>query len=174
MTSSFISCHNDLSRNLDYVSLSSRFPSGMPNFENPPTRPLMSLYHGMRGLCSRCGEGPLFRRGLKAWERCSACDLRYQRNQGDVWMFVIMMNRIPVALGVAIVYFGFRAASLETSILFFLSLAGPLLATVRHRQGIALALDYLSRVYLPDSSDEIHKERALANTEAIRRSRMAV
>lgn len=145
----------------------------MPDFENAQTRPVASLYRGMRGRCPRCGEGPLFRRGLEAWERCSSCDLRYQRNQGDVWMFVILMNRIPVAVGVAVVFFGFRAASLETSILFFVSLAGPLIATVRHRQGIALALDYLSRVYLPDSSDEIHRARARESIEAIRRSRMA-
>lgn len=67
----------------------------------------------MRGLCPRSGEGALFRRGLEAWERCSSCSLRYQRNQGDIWMFVILMNRIPVAIGVATVFFGFRAASLE-------------------------------------------------------------
>ncbi|HUF18032.1 MAG TPA: hypothetical protein VMS12_08330, partial [Thermoanaerobaculia bacterium] len=50
-------------------------------------RPLTTLYRGMRGLCPRCGEGALFRRGLEAWERCSSCSLRYQRNQGDIWMF---------------------------------------------------------------------------------------
>jgi uncharacterized protein (DUF983 family) len=125
----------------------------------------------MRGTCPACGEGALFRRGLATWERCSACNLRYQRNQGDIWMFVIIMNRIPILFGIAAIFFGFRAASLGTSILFFVSLAGPLIATARHRQGIALALDYLSRVYFPDSSDEIHRERALEKIEEIRRSR---
>lgn len=123
-------------------------------------RILTPISRGMRGRCPRCGEGRLFRRGLEVWKRCSECGLQLQRNQGDLAMFVVIMNRIPVMLGVAIVYLGFRAASLGTTLLFVVLLAAPLLATVRHRQGIALALDYLSRLYLPDSSDELHRERS--------------
>lgn len=69
---------------------------------------------------------------------------------------MIITDRIPVLFGIALVYFGFRAESwLGTAAVFF-ALAAPLVATLRHRQGLALALDYLWRVYLPDPSDEIH------------------
>ena len=39
--------------------------------------------------------------------------------------------------------------------LFFLAIAGPLFATMPQRQGVALALSYLSRVWFPDESDTI-------------------
>lgn len=44
------------------------------------------------------------------------------------------------------------------AIAFFAALIIPLIATMRERQGLAMAFDYLSRVYLPDPSDEIHAE----------------
>ena len=157
--------------------MSRKLPPFLQRMDSPVAetfrvRLLGAISRGMRGRCPRCGEGELFRRGLEAWKRCSECGLQFQRNQGDIWMFVIMMNRIPVMLGVAIVYFGFRAASLGTSLLFVILLAGPLLATVRHRQGIALALDYLSRLYFPDTSDELHRARALEQIARIRQSRL--
>jgi hypothetical protein len=40
---------------------------------------------------------------------------------------------------------------------FLLALLVPMIATIRARQGLALALDYLSRLYFPDPSDEIHR-----------------
>ena len=36
------------------------------------------------------------------------------------------------------------------------AMAVPLVLTIPHRQGLAIALDYLSRVHFPDPSDEIH------------------
>ena len=52
------------------------------------------------------------------------------------------------------------------ALLGLVAMALPLLATMRNRQGLALALDYLSRVYLPDPSDEIHGGRELSESEA--------
>jgi len=46
-----------------------------------------------------------------------------------------------------------------TAVLFF-AVVTPLLLTVRERQGVALSLDYLSRLYFRDPSDEIHSQRA--------------
>ncbi|MEA2491153.1 MAG: hypothetical protein QOH21_2945 [Acidobacteriota bacterium] len=129
-----------------------------------PARPRLRevLRRGVRGTCPRCGEGPLFRRGIQAHERCSACNLQFQRNYGDTWMFIILLDRVPILFGIVAVYFGFRATDWMLATAFFLALAIPMIATVRHRQGLALALDYLSRVYMPDPSDEIHGGRAIA------------
>lgn len=90
----------------------------------------------------------------------------FQRNYGDIWMFMLILDRIPILLGIVIVYFGFRATNWMAAAAFALVMAVPLIATMRNRQGLALALDYLSRVYLPDPSDEIHGGRELSESEA--------
>jgi uncharacterized protein (DUF983 family) len=116
------------------------------------TRPRLgaTVRRGLRGRCPRCGEGALFQRWIKTHERCSACQLQYQKNYGDIWIFIILMDRIPVVFALAALYFGFRVSGPAEAIAFFLALAIPLIATMRQRQGVALALDYLTRVYLPD------------------------
>src|SRR2546423_10181407 len=116
----------------------------------------LALRRGLRRRCPRCGEGPLFRRGIRTFERCSACDLLYQRDNGDTWMFTIITDRIPILIGIALVYFGFRPDNWLATTALFVGLALPMLATIRERQGVALAMDYLSRLYLVDPSDEIH------------------
>jgi uncharacterized protein (DUF983 family) len=116
-----------------------------------------AVRRGWRRRCPRCGEGPLFRRWLTVYERCSACNLLYQRNQGDTWMFMIITDRIPILFGIALVYFGFQSTNWIAAAAFFVAMAVPMIATLPRRQGLALALDYLSRLYLPDPSDEIHR-----------------
>ena len=119
-------------------------------------RMIDALRRGLRRRCPRCGEGPLFRRGIRTFERCSECGLLYQRNNGDTWMFTVITDRIPIVFGIAVVYFGFRPENWMATAALFLAMAAPMLASIRERQGLALAMDYLSRLYLPDPSDEIH------------------
>jgi uncharacterized protein (DUF983 family) len=121
---------------------------------NPPIR--VALLRGLRRRCPRCGEGQLFRRWLKTYERCSECHLLYQRDYGDTLMFMIITDRIPILFGIAFLYFGIHPTGWLSTAFFFGALSVPLLATLRERQGLALALDYLLRVYLRDPSDEIH------------------
>ena len=90
------------------------------------------------------------------WDRCPACNLQYQTNFGDTWMFIIILDRVPILFGVAAVYFGYQSTDWRLATLFFIVLAVPLFATVRERQGLAIALVYVWRIYLPDPSDEIH------------------
>ncbi|HET7434144.1 MAG TPA: hypothetical protein VFN10_05460 [Thermoanaerobaculia bacterium] len=117
------------------------------------------LKRGLRRRCPRCGEGQLFRRMIEAYDRCPVCGVLYQRNYGDIWMFVIITDRLPIMAGVVAIFFGFRSASMPNAFLFFAILAVPLAVTFRERQGLALALDYLWRIYIPDPSDEIHDGR---------------
>ena len=108
------------------------------------------LKRGWRSRCPRCGEGPLFRRGIAVNERCSSCGLRFQHNNGDTWMFMIITDRIPILFAVAALYFGFIGTTSSSNLWFFLVFALPLIATIRARQGLAISLDYLFRVYIRD------------------------
>jgi uncharacterized protein (DUF983 family) len=114
------------------------------------------LRRGLRRRCPRCGEGALFRRGIAFHQRCSVCQLQFQRNNGDTWMFMIITDRIPLLIAIAALYFGFIATTWTGTAIFCVAVAVPMIATIRQRQGLALALDYLSRVWFRDPSDEIH------------------
>jgi uncharacterized protein (DUF983 family) len=123
----------------------------------PRRRPSVGtvLRRGLRRCCPRCGEGPLFERGIRPLPRCSACHLLYQRDYGDTWIFIILTDRVPIVFGIAAVYFGFHPHTWTAILGFFVALALPLLATMRQRQGLALALDYLSRVHFTNPDDEV-------------------
>jgi len=123
-----------------------------------------ALLRGLRRRCPACGEGQLFQRGLKTFERCSECNLLYQRDHGDTLMFMIITDRIPILFGIAFLYFGIHPTGWLTTAFFFGALSVPLLATLRERQGLAIALDYLLRVYLRDPSDEIHGGRVYSRS----------
>lgn len=124
----------------------------------PPRSSILTvLSRGLRRRCPRCGEGRLFQRGIRAFERCASCRLQFERNFGDTWMFTIITDRIPIFAGIVALYFGWRASGWMSASMFFVLMAVPLIATISHRQGLAIALDYLSRLYLPDPSDEIHR-----------------
>ena len=117
-----------------------------------------TLMRGLRKRCPRCGVGPLFRKWIRFYERCPECGLLYQRNYGDTWLFIVITDRIPLLFGIAALYFGFVSISWGGTAALFFAVATPLLLTIRERQGLALALDYLSRIYFRDPSDELHAE----------------
>ena len=119
-----------------------------------------ALWRGLRRRCPRCGEGALFQRFLKTHERCSECNLLYQRDYGDTLGFMIITDRIPILFGIAFLYFGLHPNGWLSTAIFFGALSVPLLATLRERQGLALALDYLLRLHFRDESDELHGGRA--------------
>jgi uncharacterized protein (DUF983 family) len=120
---------------------------------NPPLK--VALLNGLRRRCPRCGQGQLFLRGLKTYERCSECDLLFQRDYGDTLMFMIITDRIPILFGIAALYFGIHPNGWASTVFFFAALSIPLLATLRERQGLAIALDYVVRVKFSDPSDEL-------------------
>jgi hypothetical protein len=65
------------------------------------------------------------------------------------------MDRIPLFFGVAALFFGFRVTTFLSGAIFITLLAIPMIATVRHRQGLALALDYLWRARINDPADPV-------------------
>ena len=71
------------------------------------------------------------------------------------------MDRLPILLGIAVLFFGFRIYNWWSGVLFLGMMVIPMAATVRHRQGIAIAIDYLWRVHAKDPSDELHGGRTV-------------
>ena len=65
------------------------------------------------------------------------------------------MQALAILFGIAALYFGLVSISWSGTIALFVAVAVPMLATIRERQGLALALAYLSRLYFRDPSDEI-------------------
>lgn len=133
-------------------------PDGPDRTQRESTHPGIrrTLWRGARRLCPHCGRGPLYVRGIKLHDRCNVCGLRYLRNQGDTWLYIVVMDRIPIAIGLILIYFfGLHTPTWPQALLFFAALAIPLLATTPQRQGIAVALNYLSRVYFRDPSDDL-------------------
>ena len=115
-----------------------------------------TLWRGARRRCPHCGRGPLFIRWDTLHDQCNVCGLRYLQNQGDLWLYVIVMDRIPIAIGLILIYFfGLHTPTWPQALLFFVAMAAPLVATTPQRQGIAVALNYLSRVYFRDPSDNL-------------------
>ena len=133
----------------------------------PRPRLLPTVWRGVRRRCPHCGRGPLFVRWVTLHRRCSACGLVYLRDQGDAWFFWIVMDRIPILLGIAAIFFGFRITTWLNGLGFLLAVAGPLVATMPQRQGVAVALAYLSRVYFRDPSDAL--PAPLDNARSLRR-----
>ena len=115
-----------------------------------------ALGRGVLRKCPNCGRGPVFARWVRMRHDCPVCGLVYLRNQGDTWAFLVIMDRIPIAIGlILVVFFGVRGFDWVTGTLFFSALVIPLIVTMPHRQGVAVALNYLSRVYFRDPSDEL-------------------
>ena len=65
------------------------------------------------------------------------------------------MDRIPLLCGIAAIFFGFRVTTWVSGLLFFGAIARPLVVTMPQRKGIALAINYLSRVHFRDPSDAL-------------------
>lgn len=65
-------------------------------------------------------------------------------------MFMIVTDRIPILAGIVALYFGLIGTTAASNYVFFFAIAVPLVATIRARQGLAIALDYLFRMYVRD------------------------
>jgi uncharacterized protein (DUF983 family) len=101
-----------------------------------------AIRRGWSKRCPHCGRGLLFIGWNKPHRHC-----------GDVWWVWIVTDRIPIGIGIVFLYFGFRVRSLWMGVVFFGSLALPLLLTIPRRYGLAIAITYLIRRRWPDPKD---------------------
>lgn len=109
-----------------------------------------SIKNGLRRRCPQCGVGPLFSGWMTLRDRCPHCGLVYEPGAGDTWAFWIVADRIPMAIAIAAVYFGFGPRSWIQGGLVIAGVAMVLIATIPQRIGVVTALDYVSRRWWPD------------------------
>ncbi len=114
-----------------------------------------AIARGARRRCPHCGRGAIFSGFAHHLSRCSVCGLVYERNPGDTWAFTIIGDRLPLALLIILLYFGFGRSHDLLGTTTFVVLAGLLIVTAPMRWGIGIALHYLSRVYWPDPDDPV-------------------
>ena len=116
---------------------------------------MKALARGLSKRCPHCGRGAMFSGWSHQLDRCDVCGLVYERNAGDTWFFTVIGDRIPMAIGIVLVYFGVANATRGMDIAVFGALIGLLIWTTPNRWGIGIALHYLSRLYWPDPGDPI-------------------
>ena len=106
---------------------------------------LQAIGRGLRRRCPRCGQGPIFERFIDVRDRCAICGFVFEERSGDTWGFWVLLDRLFLAIPLVIMLLGFATSSLRLRLLLIGLLLIPLIATMPHRQGVAIALDYLFR-----------------------------
>ena len=114
-----------------------------------------AVRRGWSKHCPHCGEGSLFIGWNKPHRHCPVCGYLYEKDYGDVWWVWIVTDRIPVAVGIIFVYFGFRVTNWKVGVLFFGSLLLPLVLTIPRRYGLAIAITYWIRRRWPQPEDRL-------------------
>ena len=61
------------------------------------------LWRALRLRCPRCGRSPLYARYFRMHERCAACGLRYEREQGYFVGAIYINYAVTVAVAVSVV-----------------------------------------------------------------------
>ena len=111
------------------------------------------ILRGLRKRCPRCGKGPLFRRFIRLHTHCSSCGLALGDRPGDTWGFWVIGDRIFIIVPMVLLYFGFTPESQWARLLFLALVVIPLIATMPHRFGVCLAIDYMTRSLSRDEDD---------------------
>jgi uncharacterized protein (DUF983 family) len=117
-----------------------------------------AITRGWRNRCPHCGRGKLFATFTRHLQACRDCGLVYERNAGDTWAYTVFGDRIPVALLIALVYFGVFRGHRTLGVACFVAVFALFLWTSPRRWGVGIALHYLTRVYWPDDSDPVPPE----------------
>jgi len=104
------------------------------------------LLRGWRRRCPHCGQGKIYQGWLKMHEHCPACDFKYLADQGDLWVYLVVIDRAAFLFPLVVLIY-FRLNNPDT-VWFYLSSATVLfllIYTFPHRNGVGLALDYYFR-----------------------------
>jgi len=104
------------------------------------------LGRALRLRCPRCGRSPLYARWFRMHERCAACGLRYEREQGYFVGAIYINYAVTVAIAVGVVLgldwtVGLTLAQ-QLAIGVALGALVPL-AFFRHARSLWLVVNYL-------------------------------
>ena len=113
---------------------------GMAPRSRPPL--FQTLARGLRLLCPRCGEGPLFAGWNRLHEHCPVCGLELERRVGDTWFFMYMSTAgLTGSLVVAMFLIRPRVIWIGQLVVCLAAIA-IIGFSLPYRKGIAVALDY--------------------------------
>jgi|SRR5712671_5534197 len=117
---------------------------------------LTALARGLLKRCPHCGLGRIYTGWAHEENACPACGLVYEPTEGDTWAFTIIGDRIPVAAGIIVVYFGLGSRLGPVALFAVMAvLSAALLWTAPNRWGLGVALLYLQRTWWPDPLDKL-------------------
>ena len=104
------------------------------------------LARGMRRRCPQCGQGKVFKGWLKLHDRCDVCGLQFLNNQGDLWAYLVAVDRALFIFPLIIMIY-FRLYNPHS--VWYYAFCGALVVgffyTLPHRNGMSLGVDYLIR-----------------------------
>jgi uncharacterized protein (DUF983 family) len=116
-----------------------------------------ALWRGWRGLCPRCGEGPLFGGFLKMLSRCPACGLDnepYRADDAPAYFTILAVGHIVVPLVLVVERYGSQPPLWFHAVLWLpLSVLLALLLLPRIK-GAVIALLWTYRVVHPKPSPD--------------------
>lgn len=105
------------------------------------------LRRGIARRCPRCGQGKIFERRVTLHDNCSACGLQYLRDQGDLWGYLLFVDRAMFIFPLVVMfYFGWWNPN---SVWYWAAIAALIAAmvyTIPHRNGISVGLEYYVRM----------------------------
>lgn len=127
--------------------------------ENPPidsssVREIVG--RGLRRRCPHCGEASIFDRRRNVRAECPHCGLRLLPQPGDAFGFMYISAAVVTGLYVVGFYFG-RMWTMPWSVrLTYLAVGIALMVGLASvRTGLAVALDYLTRVRWGDPDEAV-------------------
>jgi len=122
-------------------------PPREPASPSAPIPPLTTLLlRGARKRCPQCGEGRLFKRLNVMHERCAVCGLRYLEDQGDLFGYLFVLDRVLFV--VPLIGMVFLRLWVPNAWWFYVVWALAMVAvvvTLPQRTGMSIAVDYLLR-----------------------------
>jgi len=104
------------------------------------------LARGLRKRCPQCGKGRVFKGWLKLHDRCEVCGLQLLNNQGDLWAYLVAVDRALFIFPLIImIYFRLYNPHSIWYYAFSITLLVGFLYTLPHRNAMSLGVDYLIR-----------------------------
>jgi uncharacterized protein (DUF983 family) len=129
----------------------------METHENMPEMPdkRTLLMRGLSRHCPQCGRGKIFSGWIKVRERCDACGLKLLANEGDLWAYIIFLDRALFLFPlVVMIYLRINKPDSPWTWLIPAALATVFVVTMPHRNGVSLACDYFIRRTCGDLADD--------------------
>lgn len=105
------------------------------------------IRRGIARKCPRCGRGNIFKRWVTLYDNCSVCGLQYLRDQGDLWGYLLFVDRAMFIFPLVVMfYFGWWNPNSFWYWTAIVGLVAAMVYTIPHRNGISVGLEYYVRM----------------------------